>query len=344
MKVNSVNYTRPSQNVNNNNNNYRSSYRSPSFGNFAVGLASFIENNGFLGEFLTIDSCGMMIPRTIQGYTRNMDELGHPNYKAGREEMVRELLSGPAFFYVPLAMMTMVGLLRGKTAKVETKVLNTFKSIMKKGSVDIKNTGATKEHFINNLLNDAFAGYKDNENIIGKLSDLMKRNVTEKMSFSEKVSNIFKKKADKKTTHSMLRAEAEELVTKLNKQNGKLLDNAGAVELTVEKLSKEGVKETKREAFDISGIFKDMENYLDDFTQKAQKTSEDAETFIDKFHKKAKDLRNITNILAVGELSAFLVVIPKIYQTGKTFPGKDGLNTGEAPAADAASETKKEAV
>ena len=126
--------------------------------------------------------------------------------------------SGPAFFYVPLAMMTMVGLLRGKTAKVETKVLNTFKSIMKKGSVDIKNTGATKEHFINNLLNDAFAGYKDNENIIGKLSDLMKRNVTEKMSFSEKVSNIFKKKADKKTTHSMLRAEAEELVTKLNKQ------------------------------------------------------------------------------------------------------------------------------
>ena len=101
MKVNSVNYTSPSQN-----NNYRSSRRSPSFGNFAVGLASFIENNGFLGEFLTIDSCGMMIPRTAQGYTRNMEELGHLNYKAGREEMVRELLSGPAFCRMHPAVRT----------------------------------------------------------------------------------------------------------------------------------------------------------------------------------------------------------------------------------------------
>ncbi len=339
MKVNSVNYTSPSQN-----NNYRSSRRSPSFGNFAVGLASFIENNGFLGEFLTIDSCGMMIPRTAQGYTRNMEELGHLNYKAGREEMVRELLSGPAFFYVPLMMMTLVGLLRGKTAKVETKVLNTFKSVMKKGSVNIKNANETKEHFINNILKEAFDGYKDTDNIVGKLSDLMKRNVNEKMSFSEKIANLFKKKTDKKTTHAMLRAEAEELVTKLNKQNGRFLDNAGAIELPVHTVNKEGVTEIKRETFDISGIFKDMENYLDDFTQKAQKSSDDAGTFIDKFHKKAKDLRNLTNILSVGALSAFLVVIPKIYQTGKTFPGKDGLNTGEAPAADTASETKKEAV
>ena len=72
-----------------------------------------------------------------------------------------------------------------------------------------------------------------------------------------------------------------------------------------------------------------MSNYLDDFTKKAAKTSDDKETFIDKFHKKARDLRYATNILAVSALSAFLCVIPKLYQTGDNFPGVDGLNTGE---------------
>ena len=129
MKLQQVSYARP-QNTNNN----RSNNNRPSFGNLAVGLATFIENNGFLGEFLTIDTVGMMAPRTTQGYLRNREELGHLNYKAGREELVRELLSGPAFFYVPLAVLTVAGILRGKTAKVQTKVLESFKGLMKQSN------------------------------------------------------------------------------------------------------------------------------------------------------------------------------------------------------------------
>ena len=72
-----------------------------------------------------------------------------------------------------------------------------------------------------------------------------------------------------------------------------------------------------------------MRNYLDDFAKKAEKTSDDKETFVNKFHKRAKELRYATNILAVGALSAFLCIIPKLYQTGDKFPGVDGLNTGE---------------
>ena len=84
-------------------------------------------------------------------------------------------------------------------------------------------------------------------------------------------------------------------------------------------------------------------NYLDDFTQKASKTTLETESFVEKFHKKAKDLRNATNILAVAALSAFLTVIPKIYQTGKSFPGKDGLAAGTENA-QAPAEEAKEAV
>ena len=242
----------------------------------------------------------MMAPRTAQGYLRNREELGHINYKAGREELIRELLSGPAFFYVPLTVMTAVGLLRGKVAKVQASVLDSFKPIMQKTTASIKDSAAIKKDFVKSLTEDAFSGYDKEKGLITELSDLMLKNV------------------EKAEPAKKLREKAVEVITKLNKANGKYLDNASTV--------KAGGKE-----HNITALFKDTANYLDDFTSKAAKTSEDKETFVDKFHKKAKELRYATNILAVGALSAFLCIIPKLYQTGDKFPGVDGLNTGENP-------------
>ena len=297
MKLQSLNYTRQ-QNVNTEHGKTKG--KNPSFGNPAVGFATFIENNGFLGEFLSIDTFGMMAPRTAQGYLRNREELGHINYKAGREELIRELLSGPAFFYVPLTVMTAVGLLRGKVAKVQASVLDSFKPIMQKTTASIKDSAAIKKDFVKSLTEDAFSEYDKEKGLITELSDLMLKNV------------------EKAEPAKKLREKAVEVITKLNKANGKYLDNASTV--------KAGGKE-----HNITALFKDTANYLDDFTSKAAKTSEDKETFVDKFHKKAKELRYATNILAVGALSAFLCIIPKLYQTGDKFPGVDGLNTGENP-------------
>ncbi len=306
MKLQQVSYARP-QNTNNRNNNNR-----PSFGNLAVGLATFIENNGFLGEFLTIDTVGMMTPRTLQGYTRNMEELGHPNYKAGREELVRELLSGPAFFYVPLAVLTVAGILRGKTAKVQTKVLEHFKGLMKISNPSLKDAAATKENFVNTVVKEAFSGYEKEKGLVDNIKNLM--------------SQVLEKGAKK----GKLQKEADAVMTKLNKSNGKFLDNASTIKI--------GEKQ-----YNIKSFMEDMSNYLDDFTKKAAKTELNTETFIEKFHKKAKDLRNVTNILAVSALSAFLMIIPKLYQTGKNFPGKDGLDTTNAAPATQSNEAKEAA-
>ena len=295
MKLQSLNYTRQ-QNVNTEHAN--SKKKNPSFGNPAVAFATFIENNGFLGEFLSIDTFGMMAPRTGQGYLRNRKELGHLNYKAGREELVREVLSGPAFFYVPLLVMTGIGLLRGKVAKVQAGVLDSFKPIMQKTTASLKDSAAIKKNFVKTLTDEAFQGYDKEKGLISELSDLM-------------VKNVEKTEPAKK-----LRAQAVKVITKLNKANGKYLDNASTIQA--------GGKD-----HDVNSLFKDMRNYLDDFTKKAEKTSDDKETFVNKFHKRAKELRYATNILAVGALSAFLCIIPKLYQTGDKFPGVDGLNTGE---------------
>lgn len=298
MKLQQISYARS---INNNNTEYnRHQKKNPSFGNIAVGFANFIENNGFLGEFLTIDTCGMMAPRTVQGYLRNKEELGHLNYKAGQEELVRELLSGPAFFYVPLTVITAAGLLRGKAAKVQTKVLESFKTLMKATPVNLKNATETKNNFIDTVIDKAFGDYNKETKLVDKLKELMQ--------------NYLKKGSPK----GEIRKEADKVLTKLNKANGRFLDNADTIKIG------------DNAQFNIKDFFKDMSNYLDDFTNKASKTKKPAEEFIEHFHKKAKDFRNLINILAVSALSAFLLIIPKLYQTSKSFPGKDGLNTGEA--------------
>lgn len=280
--------------------------KNPSFGSLSaplVSFATFIENNGFLGEFLTIDTFGMMGPRTIQGYTRNKEELGHLNYKAGREELVRELLSGPAYFFVPLGIITLAAALRGKCAKVNNAVMERFKPLMEKFSGDIKNTAAVKENFVNKFSEEAFQGY------------------TKETDHIEKITNLLKKVTKNEMTAKKAGKEAEVALTALNKANGKYLDNTSHIKL--------GDK-----SYNITSLFSDVSNYLDHFTKKASKTTDVKETFIDKFHKNAKDLRNAANILAITALSAFLLIIPKLYQTDKKFPGKDGLvdNDPKTPA------------
>lgn len=311
MKLNQVNSAKQ-YNINNNYQNKKT----PSFGaNPAVAFATFIEKNGFLGEFLAVDTTGMMGPRGIQGFLRNREELGHLNYKAGREELVRELLSGPAFFYVPIIVLSIASLLRGKAAKVDAKTLSEFKTVMKNTAVELKNTVSTKKNFVKTITKDAFKDFNHEKGLIDELSQLMEQNVTKKFSFKDSLLNIFRKKENKVTTTGTLKAKATELITKINKANEKNLDNAGAISVNGKNVN-------------IADLFDDMRNYLDDFTKKANNTTENTNTFIEKFHNAAKNIRYATNILAVSALSAFLVIIPKLYQTGKTFPGTDGLNTG----------------
>lgn len=332
MKLQSLNYTRQ-QNISNNQHHLKSQKKNPSFGNAigsaCVGLATFIENNGFLGEFLTIDTVGMMAPRTAQGYLRNREELGRLNYKAGREEAVRELLSGPAFFYVPLTVLTIAGLCLGKSAKVQAQVLDSFKSIMERTAVELKDAAKTKANFVKTVVKEAFGDCGNEKALVGQISDLMNRSLTEKMGFGEKIANIFKNKSNKKTTPAELRAEVDRLVVKLNKANGRFLDSASTIKV--------GGKE-----HDVSTFMKDMSNYLDDFTKKAEKTNEEPASFIGKFHAKAKKLRYTTNIIAVTALAAFLSIIPKIYQTGKDYPGTDGLtNKSQSQTLDNAKQAKE---
>lgn len=269
--------------------------KSPNFkGSPVVALASFIENNGFLGEFLTIDIVGMATPRTIQGFNRNKKELGHPNYKAGTEEIIREVLSGPAFFFVPLGVLGASGLTLGSCSKVNSSTLEAFQGIMKSSVKDIKDSKKVQKEFISGLMGTAFKDYKNEKHQIKVIEDVL--------------NNV----ASGKITQKEAKKQSSAALTLLNKGNGKYLDNTALLRV--------GQKD-----MDINSLVSDVPNYLKNFNKKASKTSENASNFVDKFTRHAKNIRNIANIMAVAALGAFLLIVPKLYQRDKSFPGTEGL-------------------
>jgi hypothetical protein len=319
MKVNNTCCPVSVQNGNiNNDKNNRKGQNVPNFGSAAlaaplVGLATFIETNGFLGEFLTVDTTGMAAPRAIQGYNRNKKELGHLNYKAGTEETIREALSGPAFFFVPAIVLGVAAMIKGKSAKVTTDAIDAFKGIMGKASkniTDVKNSKEVKEKFIDSLTSHAFKDFNNETGEIGKIKDILSKVVDAK---NEKGKGYFEKRKVVKNA----KKEAEAALSTLNKANGKNINNT-----TVLKIGEKDME--------ITNLIDDIPNYLHDFNQKAQKSSVAKENFIDTFHKQAEKTRRTTNILAVSALSAFLLIIPTLYQKDKKFPGLDGLNAGDA--------------
>lgn len=295
-----------------NQNKRQNQNKQQSFGNAlapAVAAAVFIENNGFLGEFLTIDAFGMGTPRVAQGYNRNKEELGHLNYKAGREELVRELLSGPSFFFVPAISLLVAAALRGKATKVTTTTLDIFKDVMSKTASKVTNSKDSKEiktKFVNDFFDKAFHDYEHKGEHVEKLKKIFTEYLT-----SDKKEGVLgfgdKAKAN-------LKKEAAEILTTLNKANSKNLDNTTS--FAVEK-----------HELDIEQMADNFRNYLENYTAKASESSEPLSSFTDKFHDKAKKSRQITNIIAGLATGGFLLAIPALYQTGKEFPGVDGLNT-----------------
>ncbi len=299
MQVNKAYYSSFNKPNNNSNKNHKQSQ--PSFGsvgNPLVMVATFIENNGFLGEFLAVDAAGMATPRTLQGYNRNKEELGHPNYKAGNEELIRELLSGPAFFVVPAVVLAISALIKGKVAKVPTDTLNAFKTVMQKASInveDLTNAKNIQDKFLGSFTKIAFSDY------------------TSKTQQIDEIKKVLSDVINKKTSKKKAIEAAEKALAILNKANGELIDNTSIVKLDKTEIN-------------IADLVNDISNYLEDFTRKATKSSDSTTNFIDKFHEKANFIRRTANVLAVSALSAFLLIIPNLYQKDKKFPGLEGLD------------------
>jgi len=98
--------------INKDNGNYSKSSLingKPSFtGNPIIKTFSVLESNPVLA-LATLDLLGMIVPRTIIDINRNKEELGHLNWDAGRETIMREVFSSGVMFFGPGIVFNYLG-------------------------------------------------------------------------------------------------------------------------------------------------------------------------------------------------------------------------------------------
>lgn len=202
----------------------------------ATGNAmNWIEEGGFVTSFLIQDTLGMTVPRTREGLYRDRDKkvkFKDMNFKEAGEVFIREFLSGPLMMFTPFVVFALTKKFMGKSTFNNTGLL---KKMGKNFTEVIKNKQAgdtvkgLKENFYRNTLKQMVDHTTPNakgknefvEKIfdhVSKLDELEAQLPNAKgKTFGQKLSNIFKSKANK------FKSEKDILKEQINSTKGEIL-------------------------------------------------------------------------------------------------------------------------
>lgn len=301
-----------------------------SFKGFARALGDFnqkamnkLEKGGFFAEFVTLDLIGLVLPRVYQGFQRNKEELGHLNYQAGTEEFLREFITGPSLFLIPISLVILAGKALGKAVQINSKVFNKFTETFKSlnpASVKDADVAKNQENFVKKLFNDLFVNNKSvQENNLTNVAKAYEKDFTEQI-----VESLGKEGKDLKKA----RGSFVELIAKINASLFPNRKNTLGIEIPA------GTKTHVSSAVDL---FDDTRKYVSDVIPSVKLTIEDAiknskETIenvvkdsIDKISQVRINGRKLLCIGGTTALAAFLSIIPIIYQRSKSNPALAGL-------------------
>lgn len=304
-----------------------------------------IENGGFFLEFVILDLCGLVIPRTVQAFNRNKEQLGGLNIVAGTEEFLREALTGPSMFLIPLGALALAGKLTGRGSQINVKTLRKFTDVFKKTAPKIKDMNALKmqREFTTSLFNETF---KEHVKIATKNGQTQKLD-----EFRNQFTELIIDGLDK--TKKETKGKFVELVAKIHKsftnpQNTMVVEWDGVkksgIEKMFEKISKKPTanEDFGKHAISVGDFFVDAVKYTSDIvpttretikelaSQKTPITEKIVTESIDAISNMREGARKLSTLLGVASVGAFLCIMPKIYQLSKTNPGVKGLdNKGE---------------
>ena len=287
-------------------------------------LMKKIETGGFFLEFVLLDLMGMVLPRVYQGFNRNKKELGHLNYKAGTEEFLRESITGPSMFLIPLATVVLAGKALGKGVQINGNTLKKFTSVFKK-------TGANMAQDSVEKLQKGFAG-----ELFDELFTKNAKRLKDGAFAGLKTLNEYKQE--------FVQTLTEGLGEKTQKTKGKFCDLIADINATyfkkVNTESIEVITPDKVSSAAAGNMFDDIRKFMTDVipsckntvSEMAQKgkevTSEAINSTIEGFDTLRKNGRKFMCVVGAILLSSFLSIIPKIYQITKTNPALDGIADG----------------
>lgn len=289
----------------NNKNTQPQSFKGGALDGFSLWIADLIENGGLFVSFTLQDMLGTNIPRPLVGLFRNGKEnKGEKNLKFAAKELVREMLTGPSMFLIPMGMLSVGKKAVGKTVNTPASFINDFGKIHAANPVNEAGKAITKQDFFQNTFTE-----------ILKNANLDADTVTSKAkTYAEKLSGS----TDKKQLSETIANLSDDFVSVVKEH----VDDVAFTDFTVAKLSEKS-----------SASFKEtvshMMSYADDIVEKAAKQTDTSK--LSEYVKKLADKKVLSragmNIAMYAAVLSFLKIIPRLYNKaeGQENAGLKGL-------------------
>ena len=283
--------------------------------NPVVGLMDFIDKGGFAASFIIQDGLGFIAPRVGKGILRGgkekKDENGNPildkngkpkheyNWEFARKEGLREVLTGPSAFLIPLGMLSFINRKFGTGNSVKLNYLDSFNN--------------TFTEFAKENIEDIKAGNADNKKLqfYEKVhKDTLNQTINAHLPEAERISDEKLNEIAKDLSERQIKIEEIKANKSLNKkQKAAKIGEIGSIEDSYMKLIKSKMRGNVNELAvqisssngsvkhgSISELLGSMNNYFGDAvnnTKAALKknTSANIEEVIKKFTKDRKSTR-----------------------------------------------------
>lgn len=309
------------------NKNNSSSNQNPSFKGFnpVVTLMDAIDKGGFAASFIAQDGIGMVAPRIYEGLNRNRkkDEngklTGPLNWEFARREGIRELLSGPSAFLIPMGIMAGIKHFSGPANNVHISHIkalgNSFEDFAKENHNILADSNQTKEEFYKKVFSNILAESTDN-NLSGEKLSNTAEEFAKKLLQSETTKD---KKEAKKLSSELVDTFMDLRKSTTNSSNNELdvIYNTG---------------DGKKLNTTFRRLTQSMKEYTDDViknvTKKVDKTGTQVniQELVKEFNNKRIGSRLLSIIGMFSAVVGFYTVIPKLYNMGlKKDPGLAGL-------------------
>lgn len=316
--------------------------------NPVVTVMDAIDKGGFAASFIAQDGIGMVAPRIYEGLNRNRqtDENGKKtgplNWEFARREGIREILSGPSAFLIPLGILTIIKKASGTANNVHVDHINilgkNFSDFAVKNPTQLKNPAEFKKGYYAQVF----------ENIFNNSTD-KSFNVKEKAQhFADKLVEAETKRVNKdRKGAGKIQSELIGEYMKIRKQFASPSSDELGVILKSEEKNKTVNSNIKR-------IIQSLSDYSGDALAKTNKyiSSQSGHTaeelakdgslakYVKNFNLHRAGTRVLSNFGMWGAVVAFYTLIPKLYNMGlKHDPGLKGLES-EDKADNAVPKTK----
>ena len=313
MQINKVNTALPrknrqslGRNENNiNNNKSNTNFRGIGLGldNFALATADLIENGGLAVSFTLQDMLGTNLPRPIMGLMRNSKEnKGEKNKSFALKELVREMLTGPSMFLIPMGILAVTKKSLGATVNTPMTFIKDFGKIHAANPLNEAGKAIAKEGFFKNT----FAEILKNANLNVDAID------AKASEYASKLANGLK---DKKVLSETISQLSDDFVNVVKSH----ADDVAFTDFTVAKLS-------QKTAAPFKETVEHMIAYADDVVVKAAKQTDTSK--LPEYIKKLSDNKILTrlgvNVGMYASVLGFLQLIPILYNKAEG-EGNSGL-------------------